>query len=197
MNPLDDHELLLWSMRAGLTRAEVRQTMRRGLEAGDLSWPGASETAADRQHRLQAARDYLYDQLLSGYDVYQSKVAGWQGQGVKEDPMAPWQWRNLPSHARARWLSAKHVQRTSRAPSPKTSTATSPILPGCCAPNRNTPSTSTPSGDGAITRWRYHPVLIPGHRGRPDALHLGPVQGHDCIQMLGVYDEQVGFKGGI
>ena len=25
-NPLDDHEPLLWSMRAGLTRAEVRQT---------------------------------------------------------------------------------------------------------------------------------------------------------------------------
>ena len=24
MNPLDDHELLLWTMRAGLTRDEVR-----------------------------------------------------------------------------------------------------------------------------------------------------------------------------
>ena len=31
MNPLDDHELLLWAMRAGLTRDEVRQAVRRGL----------------------------------------------------------------------------------------------------------------------------------------------------------------------
>ena len=53
-------------MRAGLTRAEVRQTVRRGLDAGDLAWPNSSETAADRQHRLQAARDYLYDQLMAG-----------------------------------------------------------------------------------------------------------------------------------
>jgi hypothetical protein len=45
MNPLDDHELLLWSMRAGQTRDEVRQTVRRGLDAGDLSWPGANDTA--------------------------------------------------------------------------------------------------------------------------------------------------------
>ena len=41
MTPLDDHELLLWSMRAGLTRAEVRQTVRYGRGAGDLTWPGA------------------------------------------------------------------------------------------------------------------------------------------------------------
>ena len=66
MNPLDDHKLLLWAMRTGLTRDEVRQTVRRGLDAGHLSWPGANETAADRQGRLQAARDYLYDQLLAG-----------------------------------------------------------------------------------------------------------------------------------
>jgi hypothetical protein len=52
MNPLDDHELLLWSMRAGLTRAEMRQTVRRGLDAGDLSWPGVGETAADRLGRI-------------------------------------------------------------------------------------------------------------------------------------------------
>ena len=47
MTPLDDHELLHWSMRAGLTRAGVRQTVRRGLDAGDLTWSGASETASN------------------------------------------------------------------------------------------------------------------------------------------------------
>ena len=52
MNPLDDHELLPWAMRAGLTRAEVRQTVRRGMEAGDLTWPGANKTAAWRQDRI-------------------------------------------------------------------------------------------------------------------------------------------------
>jgi hypothetical protein len=52
MNPLDDHELLRQCLRAGLTHAEVRQTVRRGLDAGDLSWPGASETAAWRQDRI-------------------------------------------------------------------------------------------------------------------------------------------------
>jgi hypothetical protein len=36
MNPLDDHELLLWAMRAGLTRDEVRQAVRRGLDAGRI-----------------------------------------------------------------------------------------------------------------------------------------------------------------
>ena len=102
MNPLNDHELLLWSMRAGLTRAEVHQTVRRGLDAGDLAWPTASETATDRQHRLQAARDYLYDQLMADYDTYQAKVAEWRRHGIQEEAMAPWQWRNLPSHAR--WM---------------------------------------------------------------------------------------------
>ena len=44
-NPLDDHQLLLGSMRVGLTRAEVRQAVRRGRDAGDLSWSGANDTA--------------------------------------------------------------------------------------------------------------------------------------------------------
>ena len=44
MNPLNDHELLLRSMRAGQTRTEVHQTVRRGL--------AATETAAWRQDRI-------------------------------------------------------------------------------------------------------------------------------------------------
>ena len=51
MNPLDDHNLVLWSMRAGLTRNKERETVRRGLESGDLTWPGANETAGRRQDR--------------------------------------------------------------------------------------------------------------------------------------------------
>jgi len=49
MNPLDDHELLLWATRAGLTRDEVRQAVRRGLDAGPIPWQGADETKAQRQ----------------------------------------------------------------------------------------------------------------------------------------------------
>ena len=113
MNPYDDHELFLWAMRAGLTRAKVRQTVRRGLDAGHLSWPGANETAADRQHRLQAARDSLYDQLLSGYDVYQSKVAGWQGasrrQRGADGPLAVAQ-PALPRPLAVRRAHATHVK---------------------------------------------------------------------------------------
>jgi hypothetical protein len=52
MNPLDDHELLIWSMQAGLARAEVRQTVRCGLDAGDLFRRGASETADWRRDRF-------------------------------------------------------------------------------------------------------------------------------------------------
>jgi hypothetical protein len=52
MNPLDDHKLLLWSMRAGPTHTEVRQTVRRGLDAGDLAWPGTNETAAQCLDRV-------------------------------------------------------------------------------------------------------------------------------------------------
>ncbi len=36
MNPLDDHELLRWAIRAGLTRDEVHQAIRKGLDAGRL-----------------------------------------------------------------------------------------------------------------------------------------------------------------
>ena len=35
MNPLDDHELRLWAMRAGLTRDEVCQAVRAGQPAPD------------------------------------------------------------------------------------------------------------------------------------------------------------------
>jgi hypothetical protein len=52
MNPLDDHELLLWATRAGLTRDEVRQAVRQGLDAGRIPRQGADETQAGRQDRL-------------------------------------------------------------------------------------------------------------------------------------------------
>ena len=64
MNPLHDHELLLRSTRAGLTRDEVRQTVRRGLDAGDLSWPGASETAAQRLDRIYVDMEAI--QVVAG-----------------------------------------------------------------------------------------------------------------------------------
>jgi hypothetical protein len=48
MNPLDDHELLLWSLRAGLTRDEVRQAVRGGLDANRIPWQRADETKAER-----------------------------------------------------------------------------------------------------------------------------------------------------
>jgi hypothetical protein len=64
MNPLDDHELLLWAMRAGLTRHEVRQTVWRGLDAGDLSWPGASETADQRLDRIYVDMEAI--QIVAG-----------------------------------------------------------------------------------------------------------------------------------
>ena len=48
MNPLDDHELLLWAMRAGLTRDEVRQAVQRGLEEGAIPRQSADETQAQR-----------------------------------------------------------------------------------------------------------------------------------------------------
>ena len=59
MNPLDDRELLLWAMRAGLTRDEVRQAVRRGLDAGHRPRQSADETQAQRRDRLNTIRDYL------------------------------------------------------------------------------------------------------------------------------------------
>ena len=44
MNPLNDHELLRWAMRAGLTRDEVRQAVRPCLDAGHISRQRADET---------------------------------------------------------------------------------------------------------------------------------------------------------
>jgi len=105
MNPLDDHELILWAMRAGLTRDEVRQAVREGLDAGDLPQQTAHETEAQRQERMQAVYDYLQDRYLAGYyDDYGRAVGARNAQGISEEAMAPWQWRSLPSHARARWL---------------------------------------------------------------------------------------------
>jgi len=60
MNPLDDHELLPWAMRAGLTRDEVRQAVRAGLDAGRIPRQTAQETEQQRRERLQAVQDYLH-----------------------------------------------------------------------------------------------------------------------------------------
>jgi hypothetical protein len=110
MIPLNDHELLLWAMRAGLTRDEVRQAVRGGLEAGDLPRQTAHETEAQRQERMRAVYDYLQDRYLAGYDDYVRAVQARNAQGIQEEPMASWQWRSLPSHARARWLGSQHVE---------------------------------------------------------------------------------------
>jgi len=109
MNPLDDHELLLWAMRAGLTRDEVRQAVRAGLDTGRIPRQTAHETEGQRLERLQTVQDYLQDQYLAGYQDYLSRVQDWQAQGIDEQPMSPWQWRQLPAHARARWLESEHV----------------------------------------------------------------------------------------
>ena len=61
MNPLDDHELLLWTMRAGLTRDEVRQALRSGLDVGDLPRQTAHDTETQRQDRVRVVYDYLKD----------------------------------------------------------------------------------------------------------------------------------------
>jgi hypothetical protein len=119
MNPLDDHELLLWAMRAGLTGDEVRQAVHRGLDAGRIPRQRADETQAQRQERLNTVRDYLQDQYLAGYQDYLENIRGMNARRAAaaretgtpfqaEEPMAPWQWRNLPSHARARWTGALH-----------------------------------------------------------------------------------------
>jgi hypothetical protein len=43
---------------------------------------------------------------------YLGKVQGWRDQGIYEDPMSPWQWRQLPAHAP--WLESEHVENISR-----------------------------------------------------------------------------------
>jgi len=117
MNPLNDHELLLWAMRAGLTHDEVRQAVRKGLDANRIPRQSADETQAQRQERLNTVRDYLQDQYLAGYSDYLENIRGMNAQRAAreagtpfqpEEPMAPWQWRNLPSHARSRWTGALH-----------------------------------------------------------------------------------------
>jgi hypothetical protein len=125
MNPLDDHKLLLWAMRAGLTRDEVRQAVRRGLDAGRIPRQSADETQAGRQDRLQTVRDYLQDQYLAGYSDYLENIRGMNAQraqvaresGIpfqREEPMAPWQWRQLPAHIRGRWLTSLHKDLAAR-----------------------------------------------------------------------------------
>jgi hypothetical protein len=74
MTTLDDHELLLWAMRAGLTRDEVRQAVRQGLDTGKLPWQTPHETETQRQERLRAVQDYLQDQFLAGYSEYEQLV---------------------------------------------------------------------------------------------------------------------------
>ena len=91
MTPLDDHDLLLWSMRAGLTRDEVRQAVRSGLDAGRIPRQRADEPQAGRQERLQAVRDYLQDQYLAGYSDYLENMRGMNAQRAAREAGAPFQ----------------------------------------------------------------------------------------------------------
>jgi len=48
MSPLDDHELLLWAMRAGLARAEVRAAERPALFQVYITGRGAGACIPSR-----------------------------------------------------------------------------------------------------------------------------------------------------
>ena len=63
---------------------------------------------------MQAVQEYVQDQYLAGYQEYTQGVQARRAQGIQEEPMAPWQWRQLPSHARARWIDNRHVQQFDR-----------------------------------------------------------------------------------
>ncbi len=56
---------------------------------------------------MRAVYDYLQDRYL---DDYVRAVQARYAHGIQEEPMAPWGWRSLPSHARARWLGSQHVE---------------------------------------------------------------------------------------
>ena len=79
MNPLDDHEPLLRSMRAGLTRAEVRQTVQRVALAAAMAerWLPVYEVfsaaeqwgdPANLRRSLDAVWNHLRGRLLSSSD---------------------------------------------------------------------------------------------------------------------------------
>jgi hypothetical protein len=91
-------------MNAGLTRDEVRGAVRQGLDAGHIPQQRAGESDAERQARFEAVPDYLQDQYLAGYQEYMQDVQARRAQGIQEESMAPRQWRQLPSHARALWI---------------------------------------------------------------------------------------------
>ena len=48
MNPLDNHELLLWAMQAGLTQDEIRQAVRGGIDAGRIRRHTIHDAEGDR-----------------------------------------------------------------------------------------------------------------------------------------------------
>jgi hypothetical protein len=118
---MNDHDLTLWAMKAGLTREEARRAVREGPGSGRIPWQTANETDAQVRDRMNAVQDYLKDQYLAGYDEYLKQISAMNAQRRQidpafnpEQPMAPWQWRQLPSHARARWLDSKHVDLAAR-----------------------------------------------------------------------------------
>jgi hypothetical protein len=86
-------------MRAGLTRDEVRQAVRRGLEAGRIPRQGADETQAQRRERVNAVRDYLQDQYLAGYsDNYLGNMRGMNAQRAAASREA-----GIPFQKKSRW----------------------------------------------------------------------------------------------
>jgi hypothetical protein len=91
-------------MRAGLTRDEVRQAVRQGLDAGRIPWQSVHENPQQRLKRLQVVQDYLQEQYLACYQDYLAQI------GPDEEAVAPWQWRQLPAHARARYVQSMPLE---------------------------------------------------------------------------------------
>jgi hypothetical protein len=112
--PMNDNDLLTEMMRSGKTRDEIRAAIRQGVDAGRLAGPHVGEAADARQQRMWDYYDYLQQTASTGYQQYREKVQGWNAQGIDEQPMAEWQWNQLPGHARQRWLSGEHVKNLGR-----------------------------------------------------------------------------------
>jgi hypothetical protein len=66
--------------------------------------PVARDAQGDRLTQLKDIQDYLMERHLAGYQEYLSAP-----KGIGEEPVAEWQWRQLPSHARARWMGSRPV----------------------------------------------------------------------------------------
>ena len=82
MNPLNDHELLLRAMRAGLTRDEVRQAVRKGLDAGRIPRQRADEMDSLQPDCLNLEIEAIQVVAGLGGTVGVVRVANGVGRGV-------------------------------------------------------------------------------------------------------------------